>query len=219
MESSPSIAAAAPGPLTGPQQRRVRLCLGLLALLGGGSLVGVASSLYLVNEYPLLLIALSPLDRHLILVAPVIDPLAFIAVGVGRRTLFYLPCFLLGRTLGVATIEWIEARAARFARFVRWLERLFARAPRTVVCALPGPTVSALAGISDMSLGVFVLLAAAGTFARMLIYLYFGDWLSQPLESVRAFIYEYWLPGTIAIVAIMAVQRWRQRSTRARSDA
>ena len=39
------------------------------------------------------------------------------------------------------------------ARFVRWLERLFARAPRTVVLVLAGPTVSVLAGVSGMRAG------------------------------------------------------------------
>jgi hypothetical protein len=193
----------------------VRLCLGLLAVLGSGSLIGVASFAFLVVEYPLLLIALSPLGRHLILVAPVVDPTAFVAVGVGRRAVFYLPCFLLGRTLGPATIGWIEARAARLAGFVRWLERLFARAPRLVVPALPGPTVSALAGISGMPLSVFLGLAAAGTFARMLLYLYFGDWLSAPLGVVRDWVFGYRVPITALVLAALALQQWRRRRARA----
>jgi membrane protein DedA with SNARE-associated domain len=219
VESPPSTAATAASPslarpLTGAEQQRVRLCLGALALLGSGSLIGVASFAFLVVDYPLLLIALSPLGRHLILVAPVVDPTSFVAVGVGRRTLFYLPCFLLGRTLGPATIAWIEARAARFARFVRWLERLFVRAPRLVVAALPGPSVSALAGISGMRLGVFLGLAAAGTLVRMLLYLYFGDWLSAPLSALRSWVFEQRVPITAVIVAGLALQRWRRRRVR-----
>lgn len=201
-------------PLTGAEQQRVRLCLGALAVLGSGSLVGAAFFALLLGEYPLLLIALSPLGRHLILVAPVVDPIAFVAVGVGRRTLFYLPCFLLGRTLGPATLTWIEARAARLARLVRWLERLFARAPRLVVPALPGPTVSALAGVSGMPLRVFVALAATGTGVRMLLYLYFGDWLSAPLASLRDWVFAYRVPITAALVLGIAIQQWRRWRTR-----
>ena len=201
-----------PRPLTGPEQRVMRRCLSALGVLGTGSMLGVASSLYLVNTYPLLLIALSPLGRHLVLVAPVVDPVAFVVLAVGRRMIFYLPCFHLGRALGPAGIPWIEARAARFGYFVRWLERLFARASHTVVFAMAGPTVSGLAGISGMRAGVFAALAAAGLVARMLLLLAFADWLRGPIEAVRALIYAYWVPGTVAIVAIIALQRWRRRS-------
>lgn len=205
--------------MTGPEQQRVRRCVLLLAVLGSGSLAGVASSLYLVNAYPLLLVALSPLGRHLLLVAPVVDPSAFVAVAVMRRTIFFLPCFLLGRTLGPAALSWIEARAAYFARFVRWLERIFARAPRLVVPVLPGPTVSVLAGISGMRLRVFVPLVVLGTLVRLLLFLYFGDWLSAPLEALRALIYAYWIPGTVGIVTIIAVRRWWRRRPAAAGPA
>jgi membrane protein DedA with SNARE-associated domain len=202
-----------PRPLSGPEQRVVRLCLSALGGLSAASMLGVASSLYLVNAYPLLLIALSPLGRHLVLIAPVVDPVAFVAVAVGRRMIFYLPCFQLGRTLGPAAIRWIETRAARFGRFVRWLEKLFARASRTVTFTMAGPTVSALAGIAGMRAGVFFALAALGLVVRMLLLLYFAEWLRTPIEAVRAWIYEYWVPGTLLIVAGIALQRWRRRGT------
>ena len=72
-------------PLGSEQQRIVRLSLTVLAVLGSGSMLGVAFSLYLVNHYPLLLIGLSPLGRHLFLVAPIVHPVAFVGVAVGRR--------------------------------------------------------------------------------------------------------------------------------------
>lgn len=200
-----------PRPLSGPDQRVIRLCLSALGGLGAASMLGVASSLYLVNAYPLLLIALSPLGRHLVLVAPVVDPVAFVAVAVGRRMIFYLPCFQLGRTLGQTAITWIEARAARFGIFVRWLERLFARASHAVTFTMAGPTVSALAGISGMRAGVFAALASLGLVARMLALLYFAEWLRAPIEIVRTWIYEYWIPGTVVIVTLIAWRRWRRR--------
>ena len=214
-----TLAAGEIGPpppaLTGPKRRVVRLCLSALGVLGAGSMLGVALSLYLVNAYPLLLIALSPLGRHLVLVAPAVDPVAFVAVAVGRRMIFYLPCFHLGRALGPAGITWVEARAARFGYFIRWLERLFARASHLVVFAMAGPTVSGLAGIAGMRAAVFVALASLGLVARMLLLLYFADWLRAPIESVRALIYEYWVPGTGVIVAFVALRRWRRRNATA----
>ena len=201
-----------PSTLTAEEWKRTRLCLTVLGVLGSGSMLGVAFSLYLVNHHPLLLIGLSPLGRHLVLVAPVVDPLAFLAVAVGRRMLFYLASFHLGRALGPRGIPWIEARAARFGRFVRWMERLFARASHAVVLLMAGPTVSVLAGISGMRAGVFVPLATLSLVLRALLVLGFAAWIREYIEVVLAWIDEYWIPGTVVMVALVGVYRWRRRA-------
>lgn len=198
--------------LSSRQRQTIRLCLSILGVLGSGSLIGVAFSLYLVNHFPLLLIAISPLGRHLVLVAPSVHPVAFLLVGVGRRMLFYLASFHLGRALGPIGIPWIEARAARFGKFVRWLERLFSRAPRLVVLCMTGPTVSALAGASGMRTAPYVALASAGLTARMLLVLGFAEWMREPLEALLLWIDAYWVPGTIVMVAGVAIYRWRRRT-------
>jgi membrane protein DedA with SNARE-associated domain len=202
--------------LDGEQQKIARRCLSLLGVLSTGSLIGVAFSLFLVNEYPLLLIALSPIGRHLILVAPVVAPLAFIAVAVARRMLFYQGCFHLGRALGPTGIVWLEARAARAARLVRWLERLFDRSSHTVVLLMPGPTVSGLAGISGMRARVFVPLAVLGLTFRMLIVLGLAEWLRAPIAALLALIDEYWIPGTIVLVTGIGLHQLRRRASRGR---
>lgn len=201
----------------GPEERRTaRRCAVILGVLGTGSWIGWASWMYLATHHPLLLIALSPLGRNLILVAPIVDPLAFLAVAVTRRMAFYLTSFHLGRALGPAGIPWLETRAARFARFVRWLERLFARAPRTVVLLLPGPGVSALAGISRMSTGLFAALATCGLVLRMLGVLLLGQWLREPIEAFLVLVDEYWVPGTVVMVSGLALYQWRRRRLAAR---
>ncbi len=201
-----------PSTLTTEERKTTRLCLTVLGVLGTGSMVGVAFSLYLVNHHPLLLIAISPLGRHLILVAPIVDPGAFLAVAVGRRLLFYLASFHLGRALGPLGIPWIEARAARFGRLVRWMERLFSRASHAVVLLMAGPTVSALAGISGMRAGVFVPLATLGLVLRALLVLGFAAWIREYIEVALTWIDEYWIPGTVLMVALVGVYRWRRRA-------
>lgn len=196
-------------PLTGDQQRTLRWAGGALAVLGAGSLLGVASSLYLVNHAPLLLVALSPIGRHLLLAAPVTDPVAFVAVASVRRLLFYTACFYLGRSLGDAALVWIEARAGRFAGYVRWLEGVFSRHATLVVLIGSGPTVSTLAGISGMSARRFLLLSLPGLLIRMVVYVQLGEWLREPLEVLLAWIARYWIPGTIAIVVALVVHRAR----------
>ena len=179
-------------------------------------MVGAASSLYLVDHYPLLLIALSPLGRHMLLVAPIVNPVAFVAVAVLRRMTFYLACFQLGRGLGPSGVVWLEARAARFARFVRFVESLFARAPHLVVFAMAGPTVSGLAGISGIRTLPFVVLATASLVMRMLLVLAFADLLREPILRVLDWIDENWVPGTLVLVLATLVYQWR-RIRRARA--
>jgi len=196
----------------GPEQRRMaRHALAVLAVLSTGSLLGVASSLYLAGHHPLWLIALSPIGRHLVLVAPTVDPLAFVVVGTLRSLAFQLAAFQLGAALGAHAVAWLELRAPRFAGFVHWLERLFARAGDAVVLGLPGPTVSLIAGSSGMRLRRFVVLVSLGLVARMLVVLWIGDWLRRPIEVLLAWIDEYWVPGTILMATAVVLYRWRRR--------
>jgi hypothetical protein len=177
-------------------------------------MLGVAFSPYLVTHHPLLLIALSPVGRHLVLAAPNVDPVAFIAVTVLRRLLFFVACFHLGRSLGPWAIPWIEARAARFARVVRVAERLFARAPRLVVLAIAGPSVSALAGVAGMKLGVFAPLAATSLVFRALFYLGFAAWIDEYVALALAWIDRYWVPATLVMVTGVALHQWRRYARR-----
>jgi len=198
--------------LDAERRRTIRLCVSALATLSTISLVGAASWLYLVNHHPLLLVAMSPVGRHLLLAAPNVDPAAFVAVVVARRMLFYLASFHLGRALGPAGIVWIEARAAGLGRFVRWIERLFRRASHPIVFVFCGPTVSALAGASGMRPAVFAALAASGLVMRAVVVLVVAAVARPYLEAVLAWIEEHWIPGTIAMVALVALYRWRRRT-------
>jgi len=198
--------------LDSERRKIVRLCVSILATLSSISLLGVAFSLYLVNHHPLLLVAMSPLGRHLLLAAPNVDPFAFVAVVVTRRMLFYLASFHLGRALGPSGIGWIEARAAGFARFVRWLEQVFRRASHPIVFLLSGPTLSALAGASGMRPRVFVALATPGLVLRAIVVLGVAATVRPALEAVLAWIDEHWIPGTVAMLAIVALYRWRRRT-------
>jgi hypothetical protein len=145
-------------------------------------------------------------------VAPIVDPVAFVAVAVARRMAFYLPCYRLGEIYGPSGIAWVEARAARFGAFIRLIERIFRRASRTVVFCMTGPTVSALAGSAGMRLALFATLAAAGLVLRMLLVLGIAGWAREPIEALLALIERYWIPGTLLIVAGILVHRWRARA-------
>jgi membrane protein DedA with SNARE-associated domain len=206
-------ALEAPPTLDGEAQLRVRRWGLVLGVLGAGSLLGVAFSPYLVTHWPLLLVGLSPLGRHMVLVAPVTNPVAFFLVLVVRRLLFYLACFQLGRALGPWAIPWVESRSRLFGRFLRLLERLFNRAPHAVVLVMSGPSVSALAGVSTMRLEAFVPLATLSLAARVLLVMGLATWLRVYVEIVLAWIDAHWIPATAVtltgVVLYQVYRRWR----------
>ena len=199
------------------QRRVVRLCLIALAVLGTGSMIGATSVLYLANHAPLLLIALSPIGRHLILVVPTVHPAAFVAVATLRRLAFYVPCFILGRTLGTTALAWLETRFRGAARFVQWLDRIFQRAQYPAVFFLPGPIMSTIAGNAQMPVATWLPLIACGLVLRMVVVLWFGEWLREPIERLLELFDEYWIPGTIVLVAGTALYQWRKRTGRTRA--
>ena len=85
-------------------------------------------------------------------------------------------------------------------------------AGKTVVLLMSGPTVSALAGISGMRTAVFVPLATMSLVARMLALLFFADVLRSYLEIALAWIEAYWVPGTVVMVTLVGLYRWRRKS-------
>ena len=206
------LALESPPPLDGEAQRRVRLWGTVLGVLGAGSLLGVAFSPYLVTHWPLLLVGLSPLGRHMVLVAPVVHPLAFFLVLVARRLAFYFGCFQLGRALGPWAVPWVEARSRHAGRFLRFLERLFNRAPRAVVLVMSGPSVSALAGVSGMRSRVFVPLATVSLAARVVLVMGFAEWIREYVEIALAWIDAYWIPATVVTASgVVLFQLWQRR--------
>jgi membrane protein DedA with SNARE-associated domain len=201
-----------------PEQWKIaRRCLSVLGVLGVGSMIGSWWLFpYLVTHYPLLLIALSPLGRHLVLVAPQVDVLLLVVVTLLRRVAFYVPSFYLGRSLGDAGFKWIEARAGSFAGYVRWVERMFARFRYPVIVVAAGGMVSMLAGISGMRLPLFLALALPGLIVRILVVILFADYYREPIEWILALISEYWLPATIAMVFGATLYQWiKQQRARA----
>ncbi len=197
--------------LSAENRRIVRICLAVLALLSTGSLIGVASSLYLVERAPLLLIALSPLGRHFVLTAPSVDPVAFVLIGVLRRLAFYLPCYFLGRALGPIALIWIETRAGWFAPWFRWLERLFQRGGMVVMLLMAGPTISTLAGISRMPIVSYLTLATISLFFRLVFYYEFADAFRDPIAQFLDLIEEYRAPGTLTLIAGILVWQFIKR--------
>jgi len=196
--------------LTSEQRRHMRIWLGVLGGLATCSLIGSAFAMYLVSHQPLLLILLSPLARHLVLVAHSVDPVAFVVLATLRRFAFYVPCFELGREFGASAIDMLDRRLRGLRPYIGVIQRVFAAAPHVFVCAFPGPVLGTLAGSAGMRRSAYVPLVLMGLCLRMWFWLEFADWASEPIGVVLDFIDRYWIEGTILLIACIALYQWRQ---------
>lgn len=200
--------------LNSEERRIVRGCLFALGALVVGTWIGIASSPYLVINYPLLLVGISPLSRHMILVAPVVGPWWLLLVGGARLLIFTALAYLLGRTLGEPGLSWLDQRADKTARFVRWLERFFQRWSYFAVFVFPLGAMACVAGVARMRPVGFFICAISGIAFRLSLFAWLASSIREPLMIVLEFIRTYQLPATgLCVVSVAAYQffKWRRQ--------
>lgn len=219
-------------PLPTPEQsRRRRIILTALltpiVLTAVATATGTAMAPTLLVDAPLLLVALNPVSRHLILASTVTDFLPFVLVAVGR--LFFPDSFYfaIGRIWGQDAINWVERRLGGAGRWVRTVEKLFQRAGWLVLMLAPVGFICVLAGASRMSARMFVALNLASTVTWVLVVRQLGDVLARPIAVVRDFVADNVVGLTIASVVLVAMQlfarsrrerRGRRRAQGSRAD-
>jgi membrane protein DedA with SNARE-associated domain len=185
--------------------------LGVAAAIGIANLVGIAFAPGLLKHAPLVLIALSPLGRHLVLAATVTPMVPFVIVGTTRRLLVAALSYALGRAYGTRGIGWVKARYPQLEPFLRALEWLFARAAPLLLFVAPGPLVCALAGATGMRAWLALPIAAAGQTAWMIVTYRLGEALAVWLAPIVAFIETYMVPLTLASIALALGYYWLRR--------
>jgi membrane protein DedA with SNARE-associated domain len=226
IDSPKASRAARPGPI-GPEAAAAVESTWLfvpLAALAIATFVGVAVAPYLLVKAPLLLIALSPLSRHLVVASPAIDAVPFFLVAVSRMFLGDPFVYTLGRRYGPRALVWIEARSLSATRWIRWVERAFRRAGLFFVLVSPGPLVCTLARVLGMPPIRFVVTNLIGTIGLVFLVRFVGDAFSEPIEALIEF-FEVHLTTVTAISVGMTVVGWliwrrraRARLSRAGSD-
>ncbi len=194
-------------------RRRLALLLVPIVAIAIVSSIGDALSPTLVVDAPLLLVALVPRNRFLVLAAPQLEFWPFFLVGMVRLALTDPLFYLFGRQYGDAAIEWTERRAGAPGS-VRRLEQWFRRAAYPIVAIAPNNIVCVLAGAAGMSVVGFLVTNLGGTAARMVLIWFVGDVFSEPLLDVIDFIGRYrWIltAVTVVIVAASVVRARRHR--------
>ena len=184
--------------------RRRSLLVGVpLAVIAASAVIGNALAPALVVSHPLVLLALNTTTRHLVLTSTTVDFIPYLVVGLGRRLLEDPFLFLLGRWYGDDAIGWVDAKIGG-GRSLRWVQRNFHRVGWLLVAIAPGGVVCVLAGASQMSPAVFLVLNLAGTVATIVVLRRFGDVFAGPVDATVAFVAANVVVLTAVSVAVTA---------------
>jgi membrane protein DedA with SNARE-associated domain len=175
--------------------------------------VGMALAPTLLTYHPLLLVALNPIDRHMVLAASVTPLVPFLAVTAGRRTLSCALGYGFGQHYGEGGLHWLESHSPRLGRFVLWTLRgvkraspiLILLAPSTALCGVVG-------GAARVSFPWFLLLATLGQLIWARLAYQLSSALAAWLLPITAFLRDHVLATTLVCIALVALYGWRKRN-------
>lgn len=190
--------------------------MGLFVGVTVANLLGTALAPYLLVKSPLLLVALSPAAHHVALAAATVEPLPLIAVATARRVLTGLGAYGLGYLYGHVAVAWLEQRHPRLARWVRFIERVFARFGVSVLVVAPAPTIAVLAGAARSRLSLFLLALTIGHALWNTVTQFLGDAFARSTDLLTAFLDEHLLESTLVCVGVIALQQGLMRLRRRR---
>jgi membrane protein DedA with SNARE-associated domain len=200
--------------VTPPQKpdRRVLVWCGVpLAVLTVAGFLGTAFMPYLLARRPLVLVVLSPLFRHLVVVAPRVDPVAFFAVAVPRHFLPDPFVYMLGREYGHLAAAWADENSPVTGKIVRAFERLFAKVGPFALLVSPDIIVSTLAGAARVPVPVFVVFNIVGTFGTVFVARWFGGVFDKPIAAMVAFFEAHLVLVTCVSVVLVVFFNWYSR--------
>jgi membrane protein DedA with SNARE-associated domain len=202
-----------PAPVAAP--RRVRLAVvGLAGLLAVASIIGMALSPYLLVEHPLLLVALSPVGRHVALAVPSANHTLLVLVTVARRVVGESLTYGIGAVYGYAAVRWMHRRYPRLRRLLRFVEAMFARFGAPLLLLAPSHSLALLAGASRVRIASALSFLILGELAWVIGAIFFGHAISGFTRVLTAFISSYPVETTAACVLLVGARllfSWRKR--------
>ena len=185
-----------------------------MVLLAIGANVGNALAPTLVTEEPALLLVLAPRFRWLLLSSPNLHAIAFYGIPIARAVGVLSLYYFFGRRYGDAALRWVEARAGRSMRPVRWIERQFHRGRYPIVVVFPGSLAALFAGADQMSFIGFLAVALAATAVRLVLIRTLANLFAGTLLDVLDWIgnNQLWLT-VVSFVGVFIYVLWTNRSS------
>ena len=144
MPDSAAVATERSADRTPPGRHTLKLLVAPIIVLIVVSNIGDALAPKLVEDNPLLLIAMNARNRNLILVTNQLDALSYYLVGTLRLLLSDPLFFLIGYWYGDTALTWMEQRTKTYGSMLRQWERGFGKAAYPLVFIAPATTNQSL---------------------------------------------------------------------------
>lgn len=177
-----------------------------------GSNIGPA----LVDDNPVLVLALSSRNRNLFGSVPYIDPLAYWTIGFVRVLIAGVALYLVGRWYGTRALAWVEGNMGELPLIYRWMERAVDRFGWLALVAMPGSNVVCLLlGHRRMEPVRFGILISIGIVIKLAV-LWAGGQIFE--EQIRQFLgwierYQWWVVGALFALSFLQSARRGRPST------
>ncbi len=202
--------------MTPSSPRAMRLAAAGFGALMLGRAVGMALTPALLTYEPLWLIVLGPFLANFILVAPLVEPWHYALVATGFAWAQCVVGYTFGHVCGPRARDWLLKHrlvsGRTLARVTRWLDR----AAPLVISLLPGPVMSALAGIGGARPRSYYPAMIVSQVGWIIACFYFGALIASAIERLRAMVAQHALALTVLSALLVAVALvWRRRSARA----
>jgi membrane protein DedA with SNARE-associated domain len=186
------------------------------AALSVANLAGIAFAPTLLTYHPLLLIWLSPVERHMVLVAATTPLVPFVLVSVARRTLTCALCYGIGRAYGEQGVAFLRTGGyPRAAWAAEALQRWVKRAPLVILLLAPWSVFcGAIGGATRTRFWWFLTLAVTGQLIWARLTFRVSAALSTWIGPITVFLREHVVSATavtVASVAIYALLKRRER--------
>lgn len=156
--------------------------------------LGAVFSPWLLAREPLWLVGISPVGRHMVVVAALTAMVPFVTVVFARRFLDGLVTFSIGRAYGDDATTFFIERAPKLAGSVRLMERIVKRVGPLALLLIPGVVSSLLVGSAGLSRRAYVGFASVGyLLSTYLIYRLgaaIAAWVNPLVDYVRAHVPE-----------------------------
>jgi len=166
----------------------------------------------LVDERPLLVLAMSSRNRNLFGSVPFTSPVPYFIIGFLRILAAAVALYFVGRWYGDRTVRWVEDNVGEMPALYRWIEKAVNKAGWLMLFFMPGSNVvCVLVGHRQMRIRQFFAVIIPAICFRLIVMRIGGDifedqvrWFLKSIERYQWFI-------VIGLFAISAFQLNKRR--------
>jgi len=166
----------------------------------------------LVDERPLLVLAMSSRNRNLFGSVPFTSPVPYFIIGFLRILAAAVALYFVGRWYGDRTVRWVEDNVGEMPALYRWIEKAVNKAGWLMLFFMPGSNVvCVLVGHRQMRIRQFFAVIIPAICFRLIVMRIGGDIFEDQVRWFLKSIERYQWYIVLGLFAISAFQMNKRR--------